>query len=631
MSTAETQERANKSAHFTLSYPPSVASSRSSSPAPGLDRNSLTSSKTNGKGEKNGLNVEDLVPGKLPMDVYDATLPKWRAAVRRVLVRTVRWESEVLAKMQEKLRSPWLDAYFVYTSSLGTHTFFMTALPACFFFGFNELGRGLLMVLAIGVYCSSFVKDLICSPRPFSPPVTRLTMGSHHLEYGFPSTHSTNSVSIALFLFAQAYDLAYPSTSSITPSITPTTFTILTAILGFYTFSIVFGRLYTAMHSFTDCAFGVLLGTAIWWAYSSWDGIPITFSPSSPFRFFVSATGADPLSLSSYTIHIGRGLSLDRMLWNWTMGGGWEHPQPVDDCPCFEDAIAFASVLFGALLGRWVTLNSAVGHLWKEHDIMPGSGWLWDMTASAWVQVERGWDDVAVWWGVATLKMTLGILVIFTWRLLAKSALHLILPPTFRLLARVFQLPNRRFYTPATEYKSVPSEFAVTPQGLGVLHPIPSVIDLPSQVGVGIDMDEGASASVSKGGTAAKEVKLRNVNGGATKGSVKLANNVQVKLVVNDEEAKGVPVKHYDADVLTKVIVYAGIAILAIELLPLTFNLMGLGVKSWVFSLTSDGFNSLCYNSFISSNLIFAFDTLAIPDPPSNSNSEFEFRDTFSA
>lgn len=61
-------------------------------------------------------------------------------------------------------------------------------------------------------------------------------------------------------------------------------------------------------------------------------------------------------------------------------------------------------------------------------------------------------------------------------------------------------------------------------------------------------MDEGASASVSKGGTAAKEVKLRNVNGGATKGSVKLANNVQVKLVVNDEEAKGVPVKHYDAD-----------------------------------------------------------------------------------
>lgn len=34
--------------------------------------------------------------------------------------------------------------------------------------------------------------------------------------------------------------------------------------------------------------------------------------------------------------------------------------------------------------------------------------------------------------------------------------------------------------------------------------------------------------------------------------------------------------------VLTKVIVYAGIAVLATDVLPLAFNLMGLGVKSWV-------------------------------------------------
>ena len=34
--------------------------------------------------------------------------------------------------------------------------------------------------------------------------------------------------------------------------------------------------------------------------------------------------------------------------------------------------------------------------------------------------------------------------------------------------------------------------------------------------------------------------------------------------------------------VLTKVIVYAGIAVLAAEALPLTFDLLGWGVKSWV-------------------------------------------------
>ena len=35
-------------------------------------------------------------------------------------------------------------------------------------------------------------------------------------------------------------------------------------VLLFYVFSIVYGRLYTAMHSFTDCLAGALLGAAIW-------------------------------------------------------------------------------------------------------------------------------------------------------------------------------------------------------------------------------------------------------------------------------------------------------------------------------------------------------------------------------
>lgn len=33
----------------------------------------------------------------------------------------------------------------------------------------------LLQVLAAGVYFSSLIKDLICSPRPFEPTVTRLS------------------------------------------------------------------------------------------------------------------------------------------------------------------------------------------------------------------------------------------------------------------------------------------------------------------------------------------------------------------------------------------------------------------------------------------------------------------------
>ena len=131
-------------------------------------------------------------------------------------------------------------------------------------------------------------------------PAISLAMGSHHLEYGFPSTHSTNSISIALFLFsifcrlrntpamlpdalsaspalAQNASAAAAATLNMTQlaaetlgsasgemMISQTTYTALVSVLVFYVFSIVYGRLYTGMHSFTDCAFGVVLGTAIW-------------------------------------------------------------------------------------------------------------------------------------------------------------------------------------------------------------------------------------------------------------------------------------------------------------------------------------------------------------------------------
>jgi hypothetical protein len=44
--------------------------------------------------------------------------------------------------MQDKMRSPALDSYFAITANLGTHTFFMTALPVLFWCGNTSLGRG---------------------------------------------------------------------------------------------------------------------------------------------------------------------------------------------------------------------------------------------------------------------------------------------------------------------------------------------------------------------------------------------------------------------------------------------------------------------------------------------------------
>ncbi|SRR6266550_3131060 len=81
---------ARRAAQFSLSLPSSAASSRNSSPAP-LNRISR---------DANPDNAPDESPGRLPVDVYDAMLPRWRADIRKRLLRTVELESKVIARMQ---------------------------------------------------------------------------------------------------------------------------------------------------------------------------------------------------------------------------------------------------------------------------------------------------------------------------------------------------------------------------------------------------------------------------------------------------------------------------------------------------------------------------------------------------
>ncbi|KAG1833654.1 PAP2 superfamily-domain-containing protein [Suillus subalutaceus] len=456
------------------------------------------------------------------VDVYETELPWWRATIRARILSSVKRESLILARMQERIRHPWLDLYFLYSSTLGTQTFFMIGLPLAFFFGYEEFGRGLVIVLASGVYIVSFLKDLICSPRPLAPPVTRLTIGMHHLEYGFPSTHSANSVSMALFIFGYVRS-AYIQSNAISSSI----YYGSCVILVIYAVTIVFGRLYTAMHSFTDCAVGVFLGVVIWGAYVI---MKETFG-----NWLATAHWIVPLTM----------IPICLLLVHY-------HPHPVDDCPCFEDAIAFASVFLGIALCRWHSVRSGIDERFLS-SVMPGpQGTVWT------------WEDTASWWALACAKVTVGILAIFVWRILAKSLLHLVLPPLFRLLASSFDLPHRRFYTPATDYQHMPVESS--------LRPIPSVIDLPGVLAVSTIRERSALGRTS-------EVKRRGVKSNDGSPSANGENYSGSELENSNGPSQRKEVKHYDADVLTKVVVYAGMAILAGEGLPVTFALLGWGVK----------------------------------------------------
>ena len=111
-------------------------------------------------------------------------------------------------------------------------------------------------------------------------------------------------------------------------------------------------------------------------------------------------------------------------------------------------------------------------------------------------------------------------------------------------------MPNRRFYTPATDYEEVPIERG--------LHPIPSVIDLPSQLQLEMD-DENVSVSTGgsgRGSVAPSDVKKRRNGykaefgqdvktfGEKTDGSVRQASET----AGGGGKTSEAEVKHYDAD-----------------------------------------------------------------------------------
>ena len=100
---------ARQKRYFSVSVASSANSSRTSSPA------SVTREKLPYAG-----NGEDVDSSGHPIDVYDATLSWWRAAIRRRLVKSVKWESTVIARMQVSqlfvicIFSPWLcDSLYI--------------------------------------------------------------------------------------------------------------------------------------------------------------------------------------------------------------------------------------------------------------------------------------------------------------------------------------------------------------------------------------------------------------------------------------------------------------------------------------------------------------------------------------
>ncbi|TIB91270.1 Rds1 protein [Wallemia mellicola] len=322
-------------------------------------------------------------------------------------------------------------------------------------------------------------------------------MGTSHLEYGFPSTHSTTAVAQALVLNNWLSDATADG------SVDPFTMSVLRTLLIIATSSVVFGRFYCGMHSALDCFSGVITGTMIY----------ITRSYIGPYyeAFIEQSTFLTPILLtilSLYAIHA--------------------HIEPAEDNPAFEDSVAFISVFLGNGIGEWIACNYGFHH------------------STYFVTKLTGWE-----WCLASLfKYPLGVGLIFLTRILCKPIMQAVLPPLFRLLHKLVKLPNklvklpnRKGYVPATEYESY------NPTS-DTLNPIPSVVDL---------------------------AQLKHVK--------ETHNSKQATEIVGEERPtisqtthRKFSPRHYDADVMTRVVSYAAMGFVGTIIAPIIFEKLGWGL-----------------------------------------------------
>lgn len=254
-------------------------------------------------------------------------------------------------------------------------------------------------VLASGVFWSGFVKDMLCLPRPLSPPLQRITMsGSAALEYGFPSTHSTNAVSVAVYAIQMLRTSEEPSDM--------TTHTALQVALYFYAVSIVLGRLYCGMHGFFDVVIGTALGALL---------AVVEMLFGNAFDHWVCQDSfTAPLFVTLVILVLVR-----------------IHPEPADDCPCFDDSVCFAGVVIGVEVGVWHFSKTS----YAVEDPVPGT---------------VAFDIAEIGWLKAVLRILLGVFIIFAWRALMKPLLLKFLPPLFRVLERLRMNLPRKFFLAAS-------------------------------------------------------------------------------------------------------------------------------------------------------------------------------------
>eukprot|EP00111_Clytia_hemisphaerica_P017106 TCONS_00050657-protein len=151
----------------------------------------------------------------------------------------------------------FLHNIFFFGAELGNEIFYITFLPFVYWNVDDYIARRLIMLWVFNMYAGQGLKDVLCWPRPRSPPVLRLET-NYAAEYGMPSTHAIAGSIIPFGLVYFSYGrFEYP---------------LLFGLLFFvaWTSLVCLSRIYLGMHTFQDIVAGLSMAafvTALWLPY----------------------------------------------------------------------------------------------------------------------------------------------------------------------------------------------------------------------------------------------------------------------------------------------------------------------------------------------------------------------------
>ncbi|XP_022190447.2 sphingosine-1-phosphate phosphatase 2 [Nilaparvata lugens] len=266
---------------------------------------------------------------------------------------------------------------FVFGTELGDEIFYATFIPFWFWNVDGAVGRRVVMVWTIIMYIGQGIKDIVCWPRPASPPVHRLQK-KWVQEYGMPSTHAMVGISIPFSVVLYTMNrYQYPLHWG-----------LVIAVL--WCSVMCMSRIYLGMHSVLDIIAGLVLALVLM--------VALVPAIDSLDRSLVTSHWSPPAMLLVSTLLIAVYPQGSKDQWTPTKG----------------DTTVVVSVCVGVMLGSWT--NYQLGQM-SEPQTPPPYEVIWP-----------SYEMI----GVGALRTSLGLCGVVATRAICKSVSYALTQSIFR-------------------------------------------------------------------------------------------------------------------------------------------------------------------------------------------------------